>query len=450
MTTTTLPATPQIPAVERARPLKLPAIEEGTLRNGLRVIAVRRATVPRVEARLRIPAGHVYDHGDGARARLVGETLTAGTRSRSAFDLAQELQRLGASLDAGGDVDYLHVHGGGLARSLGGLLDLMAEVVVEPAFSADEVAVARDRVAQDILIRRSQPAGIAAEATGRRVFGRHRYGRPLPSPDAVRRIGPAPLAAFHGERVLPKGSTLVLVGDLSPTKAIERAAEAFATWKRRPVADPVAPPPPIKTGVPTLIVDRPGSVQTSIRICGPGLPRRDPEYLALSLANLVYGGYFSSRLVKNIREDKGYTYSPAALVDHRRLASTVMTVADVGADVTAASLVEIRYELGRMAALGTPQGELDAARRYFAGISMLQVQSQGGLAAAIDAAVAAGLPADYLKGFNAQLDAVTAADASTVAERLFAPKGLITILVGDASRIRASVERLDDVEVISS
>jgi zinc protease len=282
------------------------------------------------------------------------------------------------------------------------------------------------------------------------VFGRHRYGRPLPSPDAVRRIGPAPLAAFHGERVLPKGSTLVLVGDLSPTKAIERAAEAFATWKRRPVADPVAPPPPIKTGVPTLIVDRPGSVQTSIRICGPGLPRRDPEYLALSLANLVYGGYFSSRLVKNIREDKGYTYSPAALVDHRRLASTVMTVADVGADVTAASLVEIRYELGRMAALGTPQGELDAARRYFAGISMLQVQSQGGLAAAIDAAVAAGLPADYLKGFNAQLDAVTAADASTVAERLFAPKGLITILVGDASRIRASVERLDDVEVISS
>ncbi len=439
----------QIPAVGKARPLKIPTIEEQTLRNGLRVIAVRRPTVPRVEARLRIPAGHLYDRGDGARGRLVGETMTSGTRSRSAFDIAQELQRLGASLDAGTDADSLHVRGGALSASLGGLLELMAEVVVEPAFTTDEVAIARDRVAQEILIRRSQPAGIAAEATARRAFGRHRYGRPLPSPEAVRRIGSNPLRAFHTERVIPRGSTLVLVGDLQPAKAIDLVAAAFASWKKRPTGDRPAAPPAIQRGLPTLIVDRPGSVQTSIRMAGPGLPRRDPSYLSLSLANLIYGGYFSSRLVKNIREDKGYTYSPGTAIEHKLLASTFVTAADVGRDVTAASLVEIRYELGRMVSLPVPQEELDAARRYLAGITMLQVQTQSGLAAAIDGFVASGLPVDYLKGFNAALEAVTAEDVQAMSVATFSPKQLITVLVGDAEKIRPSVELLDDVEVIA-
>ena len=439
-----------IPPVGKARPLKVPPVTDRTLRNGLRVIAVKRSSVPRAELRLRIPAGLIYDTGDGVRARLLPDTMLAGTKDRSSVEIARELQRLGASLAASADDDDLIVHAGVLAHNLKPLLALVAETLTQPAFPADEVAVARDRIAQEIIIRRSQPSAIASDALDARVYGRHRYGRGLPTPEAVRRIGAGPLRTYHAQHIAPRGSSLVIVGDVSPAKAADLAEEALAPWRVKATAASPAKPPAPPTGLPVLIVDRPGAVQTNIRMAGRWKRRGAADFYALAMAHIVFGGYFSSRLVKNIREDKGYTYSPGSAVDHRRLCSTFIVAADVGTDVTGPSLLEIQYELGRMTLLPVSQDELDAGRRYLAGVTMLSTQTQSGLASYIDSITAAGLGIDYLRDFRANLEKVTPDDVLRVAAEYLSPRNLLTVMVGDVSAIKRSVEAQEPVEVTTA
>lgn len=439
-----------IPAVGRMRPIRIPPHAEARLRNGLRVLAIRRPTVPRIEVRLRVPAGHAQDGGDGVRARLLPETILTGTAQRDSVGIARELQRLGASLDAVADADDLILRGGTLAGSLPGLLELLGETITAASFPGGEVAVARDRVAQEILIQRAQPAAIAAEALRGRLFGTHRYGRPLPSPEAVRRIGAAPIRRFWGERVHPRGATLVLVGDLSPDKAAAAADAALRGWRGPAAAAPAPAPPPLRTGRPLLLVDRPGSVQTTIRIGGMALPRSHPDFFSLALATMIFGGYFSSRLVKNIREEKGYTYSPGSAVEHRRSASTLAVQADVGTEVTAAALHEVRYELGRMATLPPGQEELDQARRYLAGATSRSIQTQSGLAGYVDALLAAGLDLSYLRDVRANLEAVTTEGVHAASVTHLSPRSLVTVLVGDGTAARRTLETLDAVEVVAA
>lgn len=435
----------QPPAVGRPRPIAVPAFAERTLRTGLRVIAVRRPSVPRAEIRLRIPAGIAHDSGNGVRARLLPETLLGGTADRSSFEIAKELQRLGAGLDTHADADDLVLSGGVLVENLSAYLDLAASILTTPTFPASEIAVARDRLAQEILISRSQPQTTAAEAMAARLYGKHPYGRGLPDPDAVRRTGRAPIARFHAERVVPKGATMIVVGDIRPERALDAAEAAFGRWRRKAAAGKIDGPAVPTAGVPLQIVDRPGSVQTTIQIGGAALPRNHQDFLSLALANLVFGGYFTSRLVKNIRESKGYTYSPRSLISHRKLASTLQIIADVGTEVTAPALLEIRYELGRMAALRVEQEELDAARRYLAGITALQLTTQAGVASYLDAIVAAGLAPDYLKGFRAALERVGTDEVREMAARYLAPTNLVTVLVGDRAAIARDVAALEPV-----
>lgn len=436
-----------IPAVGKARPLKVPAVADRRLRNGLRIIAVKRSSVPRAEIRLRIPAGLVHDAGDGARARLLPDMLLAGTKVRTSVEIARELQRLGGSLDAHADSDDLVIHGGVLVQNMEPYLRLLGEIVTQPSFPQEEIVVARDRLAQEIIIRRSQPSGVAAEALDARVYGKHRYGRGLPRPDAVRRMTSGPLRTYHAQHVAPRGSTLVVVGDLSPQKAHGLVEQALGVWRGRPAAAVPSRPAPPPTGLPTLLVDRPGSVQTNVRFAGKWVPRGEPNFYAMALAHTVFGGYFSSRLVKNIREDKGYTYSPGSAIDHRRAVSTFIVAADVGTEVTAPSLLEIRYELGRMAVLPVAQDELDAGRRYLAGMTMLSTQTQGGLASYIDQITAVGLGIEYLRDFRANLERVTIDDVLRVSAEYLAPQNLITVLVGDAKVVRHSVEAMEPLEV---
>jgi zinc protease len=440
----------EIPGVGRARAMKVPPFADEKLPNGLRVVALRRPTVPRIEIRLRIPAGLVYDSGPAIRARLVPETLLGGTAKRSAVDVAMELQRLGASLGARAESDDLVVAGGALAQNFDEFLDLLTDVTLHPAFPADEVAVARDRGAQEILIARSQPGSVASEMLAARIFGKHRYGRLLPAPDAMRRATAASVRAFHAERVLPKGSTLVIVGALHPADAIARAKAAFSKWKGHASGAAPAAPSPIKEGMPTLIVHRPGAVQTNVRFAGPGLARTHADFAKLALANMVCAGYFASRMNKNLREEKGYTYGAQGTIAQRKLASTFVAAADVATEVTIPALVEARYEFARMAALPVGKDELDQARQYLAGVTMLSMTTQAGLASYVDSLISTGLGVEYLKEYRARLDRVTLADVREVSARFLTPKRLLTVLVGDADVIKPGVEAYEDVEVVPS
>lgn len=440
-----LPPRPQLgpPAA-----IKVPRVSERTLANGLRVAAVRRPGVPLVEIRLRVPfAGTAGSHL--ARTTLLSETLFAGTDRYDARGLAEAIQALGGALAATADADRLVVSGSGLAANLRSLLGLLSGVLTAASYPAGQVAGERDRVAEEIAIARSTPSTLAGEAVSRRMFGRHPYGRDLPTVPEVQAVTAAALRGLHARQMSPAGALLVLVGDLPPARALDTAEDALGGWSGdgRRVVD--LPPVPAFAPGGIALVDRPGSVQTSLRVCAPGPRRTDEDYPALMLANTVFAGYFSSRLVANIREDKGYTYSPHSGVSHAQLASVLTVDADVATDVTAPALVETRYEMARVVALPVRQDELDAARRYLIGTLALATASQAGLASTLAGLLDAGLDAGWLRSYPARLGAVGLDAAHAAAQRWLAPAGAATVLVGDAAAIGPSLAALDAVEPLT-
>jgi zinc protease len=249
--------------------------------------------------------------------------------------------------------------------------------------------------------------------------------------------------ALHTEVVRPDGAVLVVVGDVTPARVLDLAEAALEAWTARGQAVVPVPPPPVFRPGGVLLVDRPGAVQTNLRLAGPAPDRTAADYPATVLANMVFGGYFSSRLVANLREDKGYTYSPHSVIDHAQQASVLSVDADVASEVTAPALLETRYELGRIATLPVSRDELDAARRYVTGTLALSVASQAGLAGTLTRLLAAGLGVEWLRDYPGALLAVTVADVQAAAARWLGPAGLATVLVGDAQVVRAQLAPLE-------
>ena len=421
--------------------LKLPKQAERKLSSGLTVIAIRRPAVPLIEMRLRVPFGRA----PLARATLLSQALFTGTETMSMLDIATELQTVGGGLSAGLDPDTLLVTGNALSSGLERMLELLAGVLTDPTYPADEVAVERDRLADHIQVAETQPSHLARTALLRRMYGRHPYAIQTPAADQVKGVRPAQLRALHADRVRPDGAILVLVGDLNPEKAIDSAEKALSGWIGQSRDGNVPPTPALEPG-PLLLVDRPGAVQSSLRIALPALTREDPDYAALQLANMVFGGYFSSRWVENIREDKGYTYGPHTSIEHFVAGSALVAAAEVATEVTGPAMLETLYELGRIASLPPGEEELEQARRYALGTLRLGMSTQAGLAGLASIYASFGLRLDYLRDHSAALAAVTREQVAEVAARFLAPSQAVLVVLGDAEKVEAPLAALTAVD----
>ncbi|MEU9737583.1 pitrilysin family protein [Micromonospora chersina] len=443
--TTVETGTRPLPALGPNRRLKLPQQAERTLGNGLTVIAVRRSAVPLVELRLWMPFGRTHL----ARGGMLAQTLLSGTETHTATQLAAELQKVGGGLSAGVDPDRLMLSGASLVTGLDRMLELLADVLTGATYPADWVETERDRLVDRIQVAQSQPAHLARTALLKRIYGRHPYAVQTPEPDQVRAVKPPVLRRLHAERVHPAGAVLVLVGDVQPERALDAAERALSGWQGDGQPAELPPAPPLEPG-PLLLVDRPGSVQSSLRIALPAVPRTHPDHAALQLANLVFGGYFSSRWVENIREDKGYTYGPHSLVEHSVAGSVLVAAAEVATEVTAPALLETLYELGRLATVPPKPDELEQARQYALGTLQLGMSTQAGLASLTSAYAGNGLRLDFLAEHAARLAAATVDDVTAAAARYLAPAQAVTVVLGDAERVADSLATLTPVRTESS
>jgi zinc protease len=437
-----------IPALARQRTPKLPTVSDTVLDNGLRVLAVRRPGVPLVELRLRVPfAGPAGRSGAShvARATLLSDTLLSGTDLRDASQIAVDLQALGGQLSASTDADRLGFGGSVLTSGLPGFLDLLAELLTSASYPKREVEGERERLVHELAIHRSSAGVVAREALLHRMYGDHPYGRDLPAAEDVQEVKPKQLRALHAARIVPQGSVLTLVGDITPARATAMVAGALSSWTTDAKLAPTPPAPP-QGGRTALLLDRPGAVQTTIRFGGSAPSRTDPGYAAAALANLVFGGYFSSRWVANIREDKGYTYSPHSGIDHPPAGSRLVVGADVATAATAPALLETLYELGRLATVPVGQAELDQARRYAIGTLALSTASQAGLAGLLSQLSGSGLGVEWLREHPAALEKVTVEDVLEAGTRWFAPGVLTPVLVGDTATVEDSLRALVALE----
>jgi predicted Zn-dependent peptidase len=425
----------QVPGLAPAPKLKKLSASERVLDSGLRVVAIRRPTVPMVEVRLRIPFFSAKEN-HLARSSLLAGTIRTGTAEHDRTGLAIALGELGADLSVGVDADRLQLSASAVATGLPALLGLYAELLNSASYPAAEVTGERGRLLERITMARSQAGVIANEALADRMSHGHPYGRTMPSVQSVATTTAAQLRSLHRDRVRPEGALLVIVGDINPARALAAAESALSGWTGGATAGRV-PRLPALTERPLLIIDRPGSVQTAIRLGGEAVPRQDERYPALQLANLIFGGYFSSRWVENIRESKGYSYSPRSALDHAELRTSFTVSADVATGVTAPALLETFYELGRMASTRVSETELESVRQYAIGTLALSTSTQSGLASTVAALLGAGLEIDWLTSHPARLAKVTVQEVAEVAAQFLAPRRLVGVAVGDAGAITA-------------
>lgn len=434
-----------LPPLGRSRPAAELELVERTLPSGLRVIAAARRTVPTVELRLRIPfAGE--ERARAARAEMVASALLSGTARRDRVRIDDELAAIGGDLGTAVDPERLLISGSGLAVGLPMLLDVLADLLTAAGYPESEFGRERERLVERIAMARSQPRTVAREALQRRRYGDHPVTRELPEGSDVEVVASDDVRELHAAAVLPAGSTLVLVGDLEPEQAIAAAGEALGGWSPPGTATEL-PPLPELTGADLLLVHRPGALQSQLRLSAAAVPRTDPRYPALQLANLVFGGYFSSRLVENLREDKGYTYSAYSMLEFSPSGAALLVETDVTTEVTAAAVLETRYELARLSAVPPTAEELESARNYAVGSLLISLDSQPGLASMLSALAGVGLGAAWLRGHPARLEAVTPEQVAAAAREFFTPTAFTGVVLGDSDVVGLRLRALGGIEL---
>lgn len=435
-----------VPPLMKVRGVRVPVAHSTVLDNGLRVVAVRRPGAPLVEVRLRVPFGG-RTQLRSARAEVMAAGAMLGTAGRDRFEIDRLLADVGGHLNTAVDPQRLLYSGSVLAPGLAELLTILAELLTAPAYRSRDVLGERDRLVEYLAMAAAQPGVVARIALQRKRFGDHPVVWEMPDADLVAAVGSAAVRGLHRRSVVPRGATLVLAGDLQPKKAVDLAAVALNGWVSDRTATVVATPPSVVAG-PVQLVHRDGSVQSQVRLTAPAVGRDSADYAALQIANLIFGGFFSSRLVENIREDKGYTYSAQSAIEFWPHAAAVTVSFDCVTEATASALVETRYELSQIALKAPSAAEVTVARNYALGVLAISLATQAGFASSLSGIYGAGEDLQWLRDHPARLTAVTVDEVAAAASKYLAPSAFTGVIVGDRGTIEAPLRRIADVDIL--
>jgi zinc protease len=435
------------PAIGPAPALKLPAIQKQTLSNGLNVWIVEHHEVPLAQINVIVRSGSAADPiGKFGVGSLTAAMLDEGAGSRSALDLADALEFLGANLTTASSFDYSAIRMSVPVAKLGDALPLMADVTLRPSFPDTELERLRKERLTGLLQARDNPAALIQLAFPRIVYGpTHRYGTSANGlPPAIESVSVADLRAFYTAHFRPDNATLLVVGDVTLAGMLPQLEKTFGGWKSAGMAPLVAEVPnaPQLKSRQIYIVDKPESAQSQIRIGWVGVPRSTPDYAALQVLNTILGGSFTSRLNDNLRERNGYSYGASSIFDTRLSAGPFFATAGVQSDKTGEALKEFFNELNGMLEL-VPAEELTKAKNYVALGVPGEFETTGDMARKLEELVAYGLPDDTFTNFVAAVSRVSSADLQRVAARYIQPDKMAVVVVGDRKLIEGPIRELN-------
>jgi zinc protease len=438
------------PRLGPAELLSLPPVMTRTLPNGLRVVVVEHHELPVADFILLTATGVEADPPARAGlATLLTALLDEGTTSRNALQIADQKAFLGISLStsSGWDASRINLHTP--TAQLDSALALMADVALHPSFPAQELDRLRSERLTELIQLRDRGPGIADVAYPAIIYGtEHPYGRPMLGTEAsVGAITRVDLERFYRTYFRPNNSTLIVVGDVTVADIVQRVGAAFGSWERAEV-----PETAINTARPVgttavYLVDKPGAAQSSVRIGSIGVARSTKDYFGLLLVNTILGGSFTSRLMQNLRETKGYTYGARSRFDMRQSAGPFTASAEIVAEKTDSALIEFMKEL-RAIRDTVPAVELAKAKTYLQLQMPGSFETTGQIAGQLVPIVLYDLPLDYYTTYAQQIDRLTQADIQRVAREYIDPSRLAIVIVGDRASIEGGVRALRLGEVL--
>ena len=434
-----------------AREVTFPPYQMRTLRNGLQVIAVLHHEQPAVSMRLLVRAGSVQDpRGKVGVASLAAALLDQGTVTKNAQEIADHIDFIGGALATGSASDLTYVNVVVMKDSFDVGMNLLVDVARNPAFAAEEIDRQKQQTISSLQVSSEDPDYVASVLLERLVYGFHPYGLPNSgTPATLASITRTDLQEFHRRYFVPNNMVLAIVGDVTSDEAFAGAERAFGDWPRAevPAVNIVEPPPPTRR---IVIVDKPDSVQTEIRVGQLAIPRKHPDYMAFDLAGKILGGEGANRLHRVLRSERGLTYGAQADSEARKQAGHLVAETDTRTDTTGEALRLIIDEFSRLQRDRVSQGELSDAQAYLAGSFPLTIETPGDIAAQVLNVVFYELPVEEIGTFRERVQAVRPEDIQRVAREYVRPDRLSIVLVGDASSFVPQLQRVGfmDFEVI--
>jgi len=440
-------ATPPAPGPER--PLKLPVPKRFTLPNGLNVMLFEEHRLPLVAVNLVVLAGS--DRNPETRPGLAGFTadvLDEGTKTRSTLKIADDLATMGASIGSGSTTDYSALSLRTLTHTVNDAFDILADIVQNPAFAAEEIERVRANRQTQVLQLSDNADAVARAVLYEALYGKaHPYGFiELGTAESVAATKRDDIVDFWRKGYAPGNSALVVAGDITEAKLRDLATAHFGKWSGVASAAPV-PVAPKKVIARTLVVDKGAAPQTALRVGGVGVPRSSPDYVPLIVMNGALGGLFSSRINLNLREKNGYAYGAGSSFAFRRGVGPYAVIGSIRTDATAPAVKEIFTEIKRMRDEPLTAEELTLSRSSFSRSLPALFETNADVAASGGTLFIYGLPIDYYTTLPGKIDAVTVADVQRVAKEHLRPEEIVTVAVGDKSKIEQPLRELNQSPV---
>ena len=436
---------PPLPKPGAPKPYQVPASETYTLPNGMQVTLVPFGQVPKATVNLRIYAGGLNDGDRTGLAGLTAQMLREGAAGKKGSDLAEEAAAMGGSINLGSGLHETTLGIAALAERAPDAIRLLGNIALRPDFPASELERVRQNALRNLAVARSQPQTAANAALAAAYYGADSpYGRLLPTDEQVKGYTLEDLKAFHRSNFGARRARIYVAGQFDPSAVKAAIEEVFGGWAAGPERLRVVPTP--QPGPRVVLVDRPGASQSTLRLAWPAPVAGSPGDIPFEVMDALLGGSFTSRITKNIREDKGYTYSPFSYVSENPGEASWNFNADVTTDVTGASLKEIFGEVRRLQTEAIPEAEGTGIRTWMSGTYILQNASQGGLIGSLAERDFLGLPSDWITAYVPKVLAVTNAQMQQAAREQLPLDRMTLVVVGDLAKVEPQLKALPELQ----
>jgi predicted Zn-dependent peptidase len=432
------------PAPGEPHEFRLPAKETLHLDNGLSMTFIDYGSVPKVTLLAVVRTGNIDEGPDTWLPDVAVEMMKEGTATRTAYDIAREAAGMGGALNLAVGAEQTTAGLSVLSDHAVSAVRLLADVLQNPRFPESELPRVLANFERNLAVARSDPQSLADEALARLVYGDHPFGRLLPRPGQLAGYDVPKLRAFY-ERNFGARRTHVYAAGRYDRAALEAALRgAFAGWREGP--PPTDLPASRAETLQLALVDSPGAPQSSVRMAVPVPDPASALYFQTTLMNSLLGGTFGSRITSNIREDKGYSYSPDSSINARRGGALWVMSAEVTAEHSAAAITEIFREIDRLQREPPAAAELTPVKAYRAGVFVVSNSSPNGILGQLAFMDLHGLPDDFLTHWVANIQAVTPAEVTAIARQYIRPERMTVVVAGDLAKIGDSVRALPQFE----
>ncbi len=430
--------------------VKLPKPYETKLSNGLQVLVLENHKLPNFNMQMVFLSGGLADpSGQEGTAQSVAMMLREGTKTRSSRQIAEDIDKLGATLSANAGLATVTstVSASGLIDNFDPIMELFADTILNPSFPVDEFNKLKTRSLAQLRLQRSQPNFLAAEMFSKVIYGSHPGGRFSLNAAQIQQFAPEMLQKFHDAHYKPNNAIFAIVGDVKPAEIVAKLEKAFASWKPGDAPKTELPKVNDPGAGKIYLIDRPNSAQANLVVGQLSIERTDPDYFALEMMNQVLGGGASARLFLNLREDKGYTYGAYSNISSFKFRGTFRASTEVRQDVTKGAMDELMNEIKRIRDEKVPADEFERAKRTIVGGWALQLEFPQFILQNVITQKLYGLPSDFWDTYPQKIAAMTPEDVQRVAQKYLDLGKLQIVVVGDAKKIAAALKPFGPVEM---